>query len=145
MFGALPIAYRLLGGLVLLAGVFLGGVFLGYRGPHNALVTLKSQVAQEAADQARAAQARDAENERVKKEITDDYQTQLRANTAYWTHRLLHTTGCASPMPQDPGAASGAHEAAANPLPDSYSQLVLDCQATTVQLEQLQQFEREKQ
>lgn len=141
MFGTVPVAYRLLGGIVLLGGVFVGGVFIGWRGPHNALVQYRAEVAQAAADQDRIAQAKDAENERLKKETEDAYQTILANNTNYWNNRLRDYKGSCG-LPKASTTASGVNETTKYSLPD-YEKLIMDCQATTVQLEALQKWIKE--
>lgn len=143
MWGISGIGYRVLGSIALLVAVFTAGAFIGYRGPHNALLTFRAQVAQEAADQARIAKAKDAENERIKQEAENDYQTTLINNTNYWHQRLLHSQGCSSTVSTNTAAASGVDETTSNSFLPPYNQLVLDCAATTVQLEALQKWVKE--
>lgn len=141
MWGTIPIGYRLLGGFVLLAAVFTAGVFFGWLGPHNALVQYRAEVAQVAADQNRIAKAKDAENQRIAKETESAYQTQLDGNTAYWTKRLRNYN-CTGIVSKYTGTPTGTNETASEPLPDSRS-IIIDCQATTVQLEALQKWVRD--
>ena len=138
MFGTLPIAYRLLGGLVLLGIVFLGGVFAGYSHEHTARITLAAQVTQMGMDQVAANKARATELDRIKKETLDDYQTQLSSNTAYWVKRLRNYS-CGSTMSTSAPAASGVNATPTDNVPD-YAKLIMDCQATTVQLVTLQKW-----
>ena len=145
MFGSLSLGYRIVAGIAFLSAIiaflsaiFVAGIFLGYKHEHDALVSYRAQVEQMATDQDRVAKAKDAEFERIKKESANDYSNQLTANTAYWSKRLRNFS-CTGSVPQASTAASGVNEAAADPLPD-YSKLVMDCQASTVQLEQLQRW-----
>jgi hypothetical protein len=140
MFGAIPLVYRIAAGVAFLAAIFAAGVFTGYRHEHDALVSYRAQVAQEVADQTTASKAKDAEFERVKKESQDAYETQLGNNTAYWAKRLRNFS-CASTLPQASSATGKVDAAPADALPD-YAKLVMDCQATTVQLEALQDWVR---
>jgi hypothetical protein len=142
VFGIDSIVYRLLSGFVLLAAIFTAGVFVGWRGPHNALIQYRTQVEQAAADQARIAWAKDAENERVKKETEDAYQTQLNSTVGYWTRRMRNYS-CASGLPKDTGTTSKPNGPATDSLPPDYPKLIEDCSATTVQIEALQKWVRD--
>ena len=142
MFGLSGTSIKLLGGFAVLIAVFVSGVFVGYRGPHDALVKYRTQVEQAAADQDRIVKAKDAENERVKKETEDAYQTQLNSTVGYWTRRMRNYS-CSSVMPKDTGATGKPNGPSTDSLPPDYPKLIEDCSATTVQLEALQNWVRD--
>lgn len=75
MFSAIPIPYKLAGGLLLILGVFGAGYYKGYSGQHDELTSYKAQVTQTAADQKAAAIAKDKQNEEITNNIVQTWKS----------------------------------------------------------------------
>ena len=144
MFALLPFYYRIALYCIFLAACFAGGYFFGWRGEHDALVQFKAQVTQQAADQSAHVALIEAAHAKLLEDTKNDYENRLAANTNYWK-RVLQSATSPYSLSKSSQSAVSAVAATANTLPDSApvalpqpSQLVMDCQSTTVQLEALQ-------
>lgn len=120
--------------LGLLAGLFVAGLFLGWRYEHGNLVAYKAQV--EA-----VAKVQEAKNESIQKQqalvnkgIENGFQNQLRAVRNYYDG-LLNASGSKLPAVSEPTLR-------ANESP-AYYELASACAATTVQTIALQNWIKE--
>ena len=124
---------KLLIGVVLIAI----GYAWGYLPEHNAFTTYRAQVEQAGKDQAAQSKATAELNRKLAEEKLNEYQTNLSRNTALWTKRLQNYSSCS--VSGNPTAASGIAETTTDNVFNT-PKLILDCQATTVQLISLQDW-----
>jgi len=136
----LPMVYKILGILVALGFIYIGGYWTGWSGEHSKLVAF-TQATKDAGDaQAKAVALKDAQNEQLKKDTLNEYQTNLAAVNARWAYRLRNYSGSCE-LPKDTTTATGTSKNPSDSLPP-IPQLIEDCAATTVQLEALQDWIR---
>ena len=124
---------KLLIGVVLIAI----GYAWGYLPEHNAFTTYRAQVEQAGKDQAAQSKAVDERNRKLAEDTKNEYQNTLNRNTALWTKRLQNYSSCT--MSPNPTSSSGVAETTTDFVPDNRT-LIMDCQATTVQLISLQDW-----
>ena len=144
MFSLLPLPYRLGIICLLLLGLFSLGYGMGYLHEHDKFVSYQAQIKQEAADQAAHVKDIEAQHQKLLEDTKNDYENRLANNTAYW-QRVLHSATSPYGLSKTSTAAVSSVASSPNTLSDSAisklpmpGQLVMDCQATTVQLESLQ-------
>jgi len=110
---------------------------MGWKHEHDTMVTFQAQVKQQAVDQLTHTKQVEADHQTLLENTKNDYEKRLADVNDYWTKRLLHTPTDSKPVPVPGTTPIRPDGAAPDPLPDT-DKLIVDCAATTVQLEALQ-------
>ena len=123
--------------IIVCIAIFLGGVLAGWLPAHNKYIEFKSSVEQAGRDQAAQSKATDERNRKLAEETRNEYKTTLDRNTALWTKRLQNYSSCT--MSPNATSSSGTPETSTDNVFNT-PKLIMDCQATTVQLISLQDW-----
>lgn len=144
MFGLDTTVARIIGGILLVAGLFGFGYYQGYSGEKEKFDLYKAEVAVAAEQQAQKAKEIDAKNQKLFQETKNAYNTQLTALRNYYSMRLAQGGGTLSgTTPTAPGTAAKAiYDLPALPPVDT---LAAQCAETTLTLVQLQKWVQDAQ
>lgn len=117
------------GRIAILAGIFVAGLFLGWRYEHGNLVAYKAEVKAAADQQIAKNESIQKQQELVNKGISDAYEAKLSSLKSYYGGLRQPSSGN---LPSISNPASGVNESASDQL--------LACAYTTQQLVSLQDW-----